>query len=50
MKKANSDVAKDVSIINKDAENTWLFKLKLSNPKELDSLLTKDQYLATLKK
>jgi glycine cleavage system H protein len=32
--------------INKDAHHTWMIKLDLSNPKELDSLLSADEYEA----
>jgi glycine cleavage system H protein len=32
--------------INKDAHSAWMIRLELSNPKELDDLLTADQYEA----
>lgn len=33
--------------VNSSAENEgWLFKLKLSNPEELDSLLSREEYLS----
>ncbi len=32
--------------INKDAHSAWMIKLELSNPKELDDLMTADQYEA----
>ena len=36
--------------VNSSAENQgWLFKLKLSNPTELESLLNRDQYLDMVK-
>jgi glycine cleavage system H protein len=39
-----------VQNINKSAEHEgWLFKIKLSHPKELDQLLTREQYLVTVK-
>jgi glycine cleavage system H protein len=35
-----------VQDINRSAENEgWLFKIKLTHPKELDELLTRQQYL-----
>ena len=39
-----------VQNINKSAERDgWLFKIKLSHPKELDELLTREEYLETVK-
>ena len=36
-------------LINQDPESEgWLFKIELSNPGELESLLTLDQYLALI--
>jgi glycine cleavage system H protein len=32
--------------INKDAHTAWMIKLELSNPKELDALLSAEQYEA----
>ncbi len=32
--------------INKDAHSAWMIKLELSNPKELDDLMTAEQYEA----
>ncbi len=32
--------------INKDAQSAWMIKVELSNPKELDALLTAAQYEA----
>jgi glycine cleavage system H protein len=38
-----------VQDINRSAENHgWLFKIKLTHPKELDELLTRQQYLDTV--
>ncbi len=34
--------------VNADAYGVWLFKIKPSNPAELDALLTADAYNATL--
>jgi glycine cleavage system H lipoate-binding protein len=31
-------------LINQDAENTWIIKVKLSNPSEVDALLSKADY------
>lgn len=39
-----------VQNINKSAEcEGWLFKIKLSHPKELDELLTREEYLKSTK-
>jgi glycine cleavage system H lipoate-binding protein len=43
-------VSKDIASINKNAEDAWLVKIKVNDAKELDSLLTKEQYLKTIKK
>jgi len=41
----NEAVVKDPSLINKDPYNQgWLYKVKVENAKEADSLLTSDQY------
>jgi glycine cleavage system H protein len=38
-------VVKDPSLINKDPYiQGWLYKIKVENAKEADSLLTPDQY------
>ncbi len=34
--------------VNADAYVNWLFRIKPSNPSELDALLTADAYAATL--
>jgi glycine cleavage system H protein len=34
--------------VNADAYANWLFRIKPSNPSELDALLTADAYAATL--
>jgi glycine cleavage system H protein len=34
--------------VNADAYATWLFRIKPSNPSELDALLSADAYAATL--
>jgi glycine cleavage system H protein len=41
----NDKVVADPSIINKDPYNEgWLYKIKITDPKELDSLLTPEEY------
>ncbi len=41
----NDKVVTDPSIINNDPYGEgWLFKIKIEDPKELDSLLSPDQY------
>ena len=44
---ANPAIADDPSIINSDPEGAgWFFKLRLSNPGELDGLMDEDAYRA----
>ncbi len=44
---ANSAIAADPSIINSDPEGEgWFFKLKLSDPAELEALMGEDDYRA----
>ncbi|MGB2579979.1 glycine cleavage system H protein [Elusimicrobium simillimum] len=46
----NSQAANESSIVNKEPHGSgWLFKIKMSNPKEVDSLLTFDQYKEMIK-
>ena len=33
-------------MVNKDAHGAWMIKIELSNPQELDGLLSADQYEA----
>jgi len=41
----NEKVVADPSIINKDPYGEgWLYKVKIADPKEIDSLLSPDQY------
>lgn len=41
----NDKAVADPSIINKDPYGEgWLYKVKVADPKEIDSLLTSDQY------
>ncbi|HEV2963834.1 MAG TPA: glycine cleavage system protein GcvH [Candidatus Angelobacter sp.] len=42
----NEELNQDPEAINKDAHSAWIIKIELSNPKELDSLLTAEQYEA----
>ncbi|MCI0329713.1 MAG: glycine cleavage system protein GcvH [candidate division Zixibacteria bacterium] len=42
---ANSALESDATVINKDPYGEgWLIKIKVKNPKELDSLLTAEKY------
>tara|TARA_B100001250_G_scaffold379382_1_gene370011 strand:+ start:356 stop:727 length:372 start_codon:yes stop_codon:yes gene_type:complete len=42
----NKNLEKDASIINQDAENTgWIFKIKISNPNQLNELMTENDYI-----
>jgi glycine cleavage system H protein len=41
----NDGVVADPSIINKDPYGQgWLYKIKISDPKEVEALLTPEQY------
>jgi len=40
----NEDLLDTPELLNKDAENVWIFKVKLSDVAELDSLLDGDSY------
>jgi glycine cleavage system H protein len=40
----NGDLVKSPEKINQDAHGTWLIKIKLSNPSELNSLLSAEDY------
>lgn len=42
----NEALNQDPEDINKDAQAAWMIKIELSNPKELDGLLTAEQYEA----
>ena len=47
----NNNLSDDASILNQDAEkNGWIFKMKISNPSQYDSLMSLDQYLVFLEK
>jgi glycine cleavage system H protein len=41
---ANGELATSPEKINQDAHGTWLIKIKLSNPSELNSLLSAEDY------
>ena len=42
---ANAELAASPSLVNEDAESrAWFFKIRLSDPKELDGLMTADAY------
>jgi len=46
----NAAAAADPSVINKDPHGAgWLYKIKISDAKELDALLSYEQYKAGLK-
>ena len=46
----NDDAVSQTSLVNEDAQGRgWLFRLKLSNAKELDGLMDEDAYAAYLK-
>ena len=40
----NEDLNQTPEAINKDAQAAWMIKIELSNPKELDGLMTAAQY------
>ena len=42
----NEDLNQTPEAINKDAQTAWMIKIELSNPKELDGLLSAEQYEA----
>ena len=45
----NNNLSDDASIINQDPENTgWIFKMKISNSDQCNSLMTLDEYLSSL--
>ena len=47
----NNDLTKDASVINQDAENEgWIFKIKVSNLEQYNTLMSLDQYLEFLDK
>ena len=45
----NNNLSDDASIVNQDPENTgWIFKMKISNIHQFNSLMTLDDYLSSL--
>ena len=47
----NNQLEDDASIINQDAENTgWIFKIKITDKNQFNSLLTVDEYKTFLEK
>ena len=42
----NEELNQSPETVNKNAHQAWIVKVELSNPKELDSLLTPEQYEA----
>ncbi len=42
----NEELNQTPEAINKNAQSAWMIKIELSNPKELDGLLTAEQYEA----
>ncbi len=45
----NPGLSSKPETVNSDPHGTWLFVIELSNPAELESLLTGDQYAAMVK-
>src|SRR4029078_11531920 len=43
---ANSALSSKPEVVNSDPHGTWLVVVELSNPKEIDNLLTNEQYEA----
>jgi glycine cleavage system H protein len=47
---ANADLEKDPGLINQSPfEKGWIFAIEMSNPVEVESLMTEEQYQAFLK-
>ena len=45
----NEKLSDEAALVNKDAENDgWIFKIKVSNPDQYQSLMSLEQYLAFL--
>jgi glycine cleavage system H protein len=45
----NPALASKPETVNSDPHGTWLFDIELSDPKEIDTLLTSDQYAELVK-
>ena len=47
----NNNLSNDASLVNQDAENKgWIFKMRISNLEQYNSLMSLDQYLEFLEK
>ena len=47
---ANAEIASQPALVNEDAQGkAWFFKLKISNPAELDTLMDETAYLEFVK-
>ena len=45
----NNSLSDDASLVNQDPENDgWIFKMKISNSDQFNSLMTLDDYLSSL--
>ena len=45
----NNNLSDDASLVNQDPENDgWIFKMKISNSDQFNSLMTLDDYLSSL--
>ena len=45
----NEKLSDEAALVNQDAENDgWIFKIKVSNPEQYQSLMSLEQYLAFL--
>ena len=40
----NPDIEKNPELVNKDPYGTWMIKIKISDPSELEDLLSPEQY------
>ena len=40
----NPDIEKNPELVNKDPYSTWMIKIKISDPSELEDLLSPEQY------
>ena len=46
----NNNLSDDASLVNQDPENDgWIFKMKIPNSDQFNSLMTLDEYLSSLK-
>ena len=47
----NNNLSNEASLVNQDAENKgWIFKMRISNLEQYNSLMSLEQYLAFLEK